>query len=167
VTRDDLTLISILIHVPVVTIWIGLAMFDVFAMFSPALTPEQRARFVARSRWFALAAVAVILVTGVWQTMENPFVKVDSWATLEKLRTKTYGEALFFKHIFVVTTFALTYLTRFVLAPRLIATTQATPAGDAIAVAGLQRTLTLATLLNLAASFGALILAARMEIELH
>ena len=142
-------------------------MFDAFAMLSPALTAEQRARFVTRTRWIALVAVAVILVTGIWQTMENPFVKVDSWATLEKLRTKTYGEALFFKHIFVVTTFALTFLTRFILAPRLVATAQATPGGETVEVAGLQRTLTFATLLNLAACFGAVILAARMEIELH
>src|SRR5205814_2656818 len=136
-------------------------------MLSPALTPEQRAHLIARTRWLALVAVAVILVTGIWQTMENPFVRVNSWSTLEKLRTKTYGEALFYKHIFVMTTFALTYLTRFVLAPRLIATTASSPAGATVAVAGLQRTLTVATLLNLAACFAAVILAARMEIELH
>jgi putative copper export protein len=168
VSKDDLTLISILVHVPFVTFWIGLVMFDAFTMLSPALSTEQRARFIARTRWIAVIAVAVILLTGIWQTMENPFVKVDSWATLEKLRTKTYGQALFFKHICVFTTFALTYFTRFVLAPRLIASAETAPTGDAVAAtSGLQRALTLATLLNVAACFGAVILAARMEIELH
>src|SRR5205823_729803 len=120
VTKDDLTLISILVHVPFVTVWIGLVLFDAFAMLSPALAPEQRAHLIARTRWLALVAVAVILVTGIWQTMENPFVKVNSWSTLEKLRTKTYGEALFFKHICVVATIVLTFFSRFVLAPRLL-----------------------------------------------
>ena len=165
-SKDDLTLVSILVHVPFVTAWIGLVMFDAFAALSPGLTPEQRGHFIARTRWVAVAAIAVILVTGIWQTMENPFVKVDSWATLEKLRTKTYGEALFFKHMFVVMTFVLTLINRFILAPRMVEAVAVRPNGGAAAVT-MQRTLTWSSLLNVVACFGALILAARMEIELH
>jgi putative copper export protein len=167
VSKSDLTLVSLLVHVPFVTAWIGLVMFDAFAALSPGLTPEQRGRFIARTRWIAIAAIAVILVTGIWQTMENPFVKVDSWATLEKLRTKTtYGEALFYKHIFVIATFVLTLFNRFVLAPRMVGAVAVT-SSERLTALTLQRSLTWATLLNVVACFGAVVLAARMEIELH
>src|SRR5512132_155930 len=98
--RDEITLVSLLIHVPSVTAWVSFAAFDVFACVGPGLRREQRRRLVRSLRWPTLALIVLIVATGVWQTMENPFVKVDSIALLEKLRdTTTYGKALFVKHI--------------------------------------------------------------------
>src|SRR5690242_13811391 len=163
-SNDDVTLVSILIHVPFIMAWIGLVLFDIFASSTPGLADRERGRLIARTRAVTVLIIAVILITGIWQTAENPFVKVTSWSTLEKLRTRTYGEALFFKHIFVVITVALTLWTRFLLAPRLEA--QAVTANGAVAEEsrGLQRLIARVSLLNLAACFAALILAARMEI---
>ena len=166
-SKDDVTLVSILVHVPFITAWIGLVLFDVFASSTPGIPDGQRGRLIARARWAAVGIIAVILVTGIWQTAENPFVKVSSWATLEKLRSRTYGEALFFKHIFVVITIALTFWTRFVLAQRLAMASVATTGVLTGEGQSLRRLITRVSLLNLGACFFAVLMAARMEIELH
>ena len=165
-SKEDWTLVSLLVHVPFVTAWIGLVLFDSFAAFAPGIADDQRSRLIARTRWIAVAIIAVIIVTGVWQTMENPFVKVHSYSALERLRDKTYGEALFFKHIFIVMTVVLTFLTRFILAPRwLAATREGSP--DRTPAAGRSPLISWAIILNIGACFSALVLAARMTIELH
>ena len=166
--RQDITLLSLWVHLPVVTTWIGLVMFDVFVSLAPGLSTAQRGRMIAWSRPLVVIAILVILVTGIWQTMDNPFVQVNSFSTLEELRGRTfYGRALFFKHGFVLATFGLTILVRFILAPRLMAV-GAAPAGGAVpASPQLERPVLWLSLLNLGACLGALIMATLMIMELH
>jgi putative copper export protein len=167
--RDDFTLLSILIHVPFVTAWIGLVMFDAFAAFTPGLDDAQRPRLIIWSQKFTLLALAVILITGVWQTMDNPFVKVDSYHDLTVLRDRTlYGDLLFWKHLCFFMTLVLTLWNRFYLAPRidsnLVVNADGMVAAMQTPVASLLKP---AVLLNLAAALGTLLLASRMILELH
>ncbi len=167
--RADFTLISILIHVPFITAWIGLVMFDAFAAFAPGLDDAQRPRLIMWSQKFTLLAIVVILVTGVWQTMDNPFVKVDSYNDLSVLKERTlYGDLLFWKHVFFVGTLGLTLLNRFYLAPRandgLVAGSDGTVA---IAQAPAASLLKPAVVLNVILAMGTLLLASRMILELH
>ena len=166
--KTGLTLIALWIHVPVVTAWIGLVMLDLLATLAPGLQAAQRGQIIAWSKPFVIVAVAVILLTGIWQTIYNPFNVVNSLDALERLRTTTvYGMVLFWKHGFVLATFALTYATRFVLAPRLVEAEQAaggTATSDGSRVLRSIRGLAAA---NLAACLGALLLATRMVWELH
>src|SRR5258708_26009176 len=94
-------------------------MFDAFLCFTPGLGTNQRLQLIARMRWLTVALILVILATGIWQTIDNPFLRVDSYSTLERLRENyDYGKALFIKHIFVIATFALSLAVRVVLVPR-------------------------------------------------
>ena len=167
--RADFTLVSLLIHIPFITAWIGFVMFDAFAAFAPGIEETQRPRLIQWSQKFTLVAIVVILATGVWQTMDNPFVRVDSYNDLSALRERTlYGDLLFWKHAFVVGTFALTLLIRFYLAPRagggdLVASGD----GTAAALSSTAGLLKPAVLLNLLMCLGALLLASRMVMELH
>jgi putative copper export protein len=157
----DPTLVSLWIHVPLVTAWIGLAMLDLLVVCAPGLMTEQRARILTWSRPFTIGAIIVIMFTGVWQTIFNPIREVTSYAELSNLRNTTmYGHALFWKHGFVMATFALTILARFWLAPRLLAS-------EAAGSEGSERTLFWVTSLNVAACVGALVLATRMIWTLH
>jgi ABC-type multidrug transport system fused ATPase/permease subunit len=173
--RDDLTLISLWVHVPVVTAWVGLVLYDVVVAAVPGLAAPQRGRLIAWSRPLVVVALAVILVTGVWQTIENPLLRVTSWSELGELRQRTYGLALFWKHGFVLATFALTVVVRFVLAPRLAAGKVAAGDGapaqasrtDAAAVDRLTGLVLWLSVLNLAACLGALLLATLMVFQLH
>jgi hypothetical protein len=175
--RQDWLLISLWIHVPFITAWIGLVMLDSVAVFAPGLQEQQRARLLLWSRAFVLVAIPVILVTGIWQTMENPFYRVESYSGLSQLRARTlYGDLLFWKHGFVLATFGLTILVRFILAPRLMAgaTGTAMSSGGAMSMFGMlddaqraSRLAKLSTLLNLLACLGAVLLATRMVAELH
>lgn len=160
--RDDITLISLLVHVPFITAWIGFVMFDAFAAFAPGIDEAQRPRLLTWSQKFTIVAIVVIMVTGIWQTMENPFVRVSSFGDLSELKDRTlYGDLLFWKHVFVVATFGLTLAVRFYLAPR---SAEVSAAGAGSALSGLLKP---AIVLNLVACLGALLLAARMVIELH
>jgi putative copper export protein len=162
----DPTLVSLWIHVPLVTAWIGLAMLDLLAVCAPGLTSEQRGRILTWSRPFTIGAIIVIMFTGVWQTVFNPVREVTSYAELSNLRsTTTYGHALFWKHGFVMVTFALTVIARFWLAPRLLEV--GTTGGGSRQQAGAERTLFWVTSLNMAACVGALVLATRMIWTLH
>ncbi|HLF78935.1 MAG TPA: hypothetical protein VJB57_15760 [Dehalococcoidia bacterium] len=171
--RQDLTIISLWVHVPFIIGWIGLVMLDVVALFGPGLEREQRARLLLWSRPFVILAIGVIMVTGIWQTIENPFYRVESWSGLSELKKRSlYGDLLFWKHVFVVATFGLTLITRFYLAPRLRDGDGAVVAGGGGAMAmlggadvfSLTRT---AVVVNLAACLGAVLLATRMVWELH
>jgi putative copper export protein len=168
-SRDDFTLLSILIHVPFITAWIGLVMFDAFAAYAPGIDEAQRPRLIAWSQKFTLIAIAVIMVTGIWQTMENPFVKVDSYNDLNVLKERTlYGDLLFWKHVFVVATFGLTLINRFYLAPRALSGYVAGTDGTvAVIQAPAVSVLKMTVLLNLLACLLALLLASRMVMELH
>jgi hypothetical protein len=162
----DPTLLALWLHVPFVTAWVGLVMLDVIALIAPGLTTEQRARIVAWSRPFSIVAIVVILATGVWQTIYNPIREVTSYAALAELRTTTmYGHSLFWKHGFVMATFALTLVARFWIAPRLLALSARS--SDATALPGMERTLFWVSSLNLAACLAALVLATRMIWALH
>ncbi|MBI2761509.1 MAG: hypothetical protein HYX51_08800 [Chloroflexi bacterium] len=172
----NLTLLSLWVHIPVVTAWIGLVMFDVFAAAAPGLEPGQRKRMLLWSRPFVIAAIILILLTGIRQTIDTPFTgatggQVTSWARLEKLRDTTYGLALFWKHGAVLATFALTILVRFILAPRITAgELYISGAGVAVAQAQASSTLRLilwASVLNLAACLGALMMVAIMVSQLR
>ena len=175
-TRDDVTLVSLWIHVPLVTSWIGLVFFDVAIMVAPGLELEQRARLIVWSRPFVLVAIVLITATGVWQTMDNPYFRVDSYSLLEQLRDRTvYGKALFWKHAFVLTTFVLTAFVRFGFAPRLAAAAGQPSIGGAgppaavtpAAVRRLQRTVLWLSVANGAACLGSLVFATRMIWTLH
>ena len=171
--RQDLTMISLWVHVPFIIAWIGLVMLDVVALFAPGLEREQRARLLVWSRPFVLLAIGVILVTGIWQTIENPFYRVESWSGLSELKKRSlYGDLLFWKHVFVVATFGLTLITRFFLAPRLRNEPEGAlvTSGGALAMVWGSNVMSLtkiAAVANLGACLGAVLLATRMVFELH
>ena len=163
-TLDPL-LISLVIHIPAVTIWVGLALWDAFLSLTPGLDQSQRARLIARTGMLTLLLILVIMVTGVYQTIDNPFREIKSYSDLSGLRADTtYGMALFVKHAFVIVTFILSLIVRFYLAPRAL---NVYSADGGAAVATQTRVLTSATLINLAVCMLALVAASRMTIELH
>jgi len=165
-SADDLTLLSLWIHIPIVTAWIGLVMFDLFVSLAPGFTIEQRGRLVAWSRPFVIVAVLVIMLTGIWQTVHNPIrPDVTTYDELQGLKATTYGNALFWKHGMVLATFALTVLVRFMIAPVLMR--GVTASGGALASFQNLRGLSWLSALNLLACLGALIFATRMVWELH
>jgi len=150
--------ISLLVHVPVAVTWVGLVAIEAFLCISRDVSGGQRMRLIAAMRWPTVALLVIILATGVWQTLHNPFVEVTNWATLEELRTTTaYGAALFWKHVFIVGTVGLAFVSRFVLAPRARA-------------AGTEHTsmaFRAVVYLNLAACLLVLLATTRMTIALH
>ncbi|MEI6136509.1 MAG: hypothetical protein WCQ48_03715 [Chloroflexota bacterium] len=155
---EDWLLVSLLIHVPVAVTWIALVGIEAFLCTVREVPGGQRMRPIAAMRWPTVALLALILLTGVLQTMNNPFVVVRSWATLEELRTTTaYGTALFWKHIFVVATVAFAIVSRFVIAPRAIAAGEDRPSMLLRAVAYLDVVACLLVLLS----------TTRMTITLH
>jgi uncharacterized cupredoxin-like copper-binding protein len=163
--RPDLLLVSLIVHIPAVTIFVGLALWDVFLTFMPGIERAQRARMIGKTAVLTLVLIAIIMVTGVYQTIENPFRSIRSYSDLHDLRSDTtYGMALFIKHAFVILTFILSPILRFYFAPR-VANVEAGP--DGAAVASDAKLLQLATVVNLALCMLALMAAARMTIELH
>lgn len=163
-SRHDITLISLLFHIPAITFWVGLAMWDVFATLTPGLADEQRVRLIGRMKTLTLLLISIIMVTGIWQTIDNPFSRVESYSALEALRDNTtYGKALFVKHIFVIATFAISIFVRFFLASRAEASIQS----DGTMAAQQSKWLTYAVVLNLGVTLLAVLSAARMTIELH
>lgn len=152
------TLVSLLVHVPVVVAWIGLVGLEVFLCTVRDIPGGQRLDPIAAMRWPTVALLLVIIVTGIWQTMHNPFVTVSSWQTLEKLKdTTNYGMALFWKHGFVIATVVLSLASRFVIAPRALLR------GDH-AASGMLRVV---VWLNLLACLMTLLATTRMTITLH
>ena len=144
--------------VPVVVAWIALVGLEVFLCTVRDVPGGQRMRPIAAMRWPTVALLAVILVTGVWQTINNPFVAVTSFDTLEELKNTTaYGMALFWKHVFVVGTVAASLASRFALAPA------ALRRGDAAASGALRAVVWL----NLLACLLTLLATTRMTITLH
>ena len=155
---EEWTLVSLLIHVPVVVAWIALVGLEVFLCTVRDVPGGQRMRPIVAMRWPTVALLVVITVTGVWQTMNNPFVAVNSFETLEELRdTTAYGMALFWKHVFVVATVVLSVVSRFVLAPKASAQGEASAPGALRAVVWL----------NLLACLLTLLATTRMTITLH
>ncbi|MPZ48767.1 MAG: hypothetical protein GEU75_05545 [Dehalococcoidia bacterium] len=170
--NQDWLLVSLWVHVPFITAWIGLVMLDTVAVFAPGLEGVQRRRLLLWSRVFVLIAIPVIMATGIWQTIENPFFRVEAYSGLKELRDRTlYGDLLFWKHGFVLATFGLTILVRFILAPRLPSEPSMGMSGGAATMeqtaTGTLRLVQLATVLNLASCLGAVLLATRMVAELH
>ena len=164
-STPDALLISLVIHIPAVTIWVGLALWDAFLSLTPGLEQSQRARLIARTGMLTLLLIVVIMVTGVYQTIDNPFRDIKSYSDLSGLRADTtYGMALFVKHAFVILTFILSLIVRFYLAPRAITVYAA---GDGAAGSTQTRVLAIAALINLALCMLALVAASRMTIELH
>jgi putative copper export protein len=164
-SRHDITEISLFFHIPAITLWVGLAMFDIFALVTPGFEPEQRARLISRFKWFSVVLIVIIMITGIWQTLDNPFHRVDSYSSLEYLRNNyAYGTALFVKHIFVIATFGVSILVRFYLAPR---TEVSVIEGDGAAALSQTKLLTWMAVLNLALTLAAVVAASRMTIELH
>ena len=171
-STDNILLLSLWIHVPMVTIWIGLVMFDLYAILAPGLDTAQRARLLTWSCPFVMVAIPVIAATGIWQTIHNPLGDVTSWAALGALKEKTYGYALFWKHGFVLATFAMTVYVRFFLAKRLAVTTASVAASSTTGISSgdagaLPRSILWVSLANAAACLGALMFATRMIWTLH
>jgi plastocyanin len=114
-------LVSLAIHIPSAVAWLGIVVFDAFVVAVPFLTPAQRGALLLRPRWIILATIPLFTVTGIYQTIYNPFGTITTYADLSALRTDTvYGLALFWKHGFVVASMALTLAVTFWFAPRLI-----------------------------------------------
>ena len=131
-TRNTLLFISLVIHVPAAIVWLGLALFDLFVVAVPFLSPAQRGGLLMRPRWLVVGLIPVILLTGIYQTINNPFNTLTDIASLEALRNETtYGFALFLKHGFVIASWVLTLALSFWVAPRLIAFADDTTAGAA------------------------------------
>lgn len=162
----DLALLSLFVHVPIVTVWIGLVMLDLFASAVPGMATAQRGRVIAWSRPIVILSVVIIVTTGTIQTIINPFQDVNGWTTLERLRETPYGTALFFKHGFVLLTFAITMWVRFPLASRLMAE-RVTTNGVAVTASGLTRQALGLSIINLLACLGTLLFTTRMLWELH
>lgn len=115
-------LISLMVHIPSAIAWLGIVLFHVIVVAVPFLTPAQRGALLARPRWLVLITIPLFFVTGVYQTIFNPFGTITSLDDLTRLRTETaYGLALFWKHAFVLASMALTLAVTFWFAPRLIA----------------------------------------------
>ena len=161
----DLLLISLIIHVPAISIWIGLSLWDTFVMVTPSIEQQEKARLIGKTAFLTLLLLVIILITGIYQTIENPFRSIESYNDLSNLRKDTdYGMALFVKHIFVILTFIVSPIIRFYLAPR--AGKVAMSSGGA-AVAGDTKLLMIATLVNFALCMAALVATSRMTFELH
>ena len=155
---EEWTGISLLVHVPVAVAWSALVGIEAFLCARSDVGGGQRMRAIAAMRWPTLALLLVILVTGIWQTIYNPFLVVTSFATLEELKNTTaYGTALFWKHVFVVGTVVFAVVTRFVLAPRAVAAGVDAPSGP---MRGL-------VWLNVLACVLVLMATSRMTITLH
>ncbi|HEY7268216.1 MAG TPA: hypothetical protein VH951_00180, partial [Dehalococcoidia bacterium] len=164
---NDTLLVSLLVHIPAVTIFVGLALWDSFVALTPGIGQGQRARMIGKTGVLTLLLIAIIMVTGVYQTIYNPFRSIESYSDLSHMREETtYGLALFIKHAFVFSSFILSPIIRFYLAPR-AGSSVAAVEPDGTAVATETKQLQLATLLNLGLCMGALLAAARMTIELH
>ena len=162
---NDLLLVSLLVHIPAVTIFVGLALWDAFVAMTPGIAQQQRARMISKTAVLTLVLIAIVMVTGVYQTIYNPFRSIESYSDLSHMRDETtYGMALFIKHAFVFSSFFLSPFIRFYLAPR---AGNVAAQADGTAVATEAKQLQWATLLNLALGMGALLSAARMTIELH
>jgi hypothetical protein len=99
--------------------------------------------------------------------MKNPFIEVNSFATLEQLRERTYGFALFLKHGAVLATFGLTIIVRFFLAPRLAAVPVTAGNAEPPAAQRLKQLVLGASALNLLACLAALLFTTRMVWTLH
>ena len=157
-SAEEWVLVSLLIHVPIVVGWIGLVGLEAFLCTARELPGGQRLRPIVAMRWPTVALLVIFMVTGIWQTMYNPFLVVDSWATLQELKdTTTYGLALFWKHGFVLATVGLSVASRFVLAPA------ALRRGDAAASGALRAVVWL----NLLACLFTLLATTRMTMTLH
>ena len=152
------TLASLQIHVHILVAWIALVGIEVFLCTARDASGGQRMRSIAAMRWPTVVLIVVFMVTGVWQTMHNPFVPVSSWDTLQELKNTTiYGMALFVKHIFVAGTVVLSVASRFVIAPRALARDEDAASG----------TLRLLAWLNLLACLATLLATTRMTMTLH
>jgi hypothetical protein len=122
-TTETITLILLWVHVPFAIAWIGIAMLDAFLAITPGLLPRQRAALIRSTLPIVLVAIPVIILTGIWQTVYNPLTRPQwSLALLDDLRRTTYGQALFYKHVFVVGTLLATLAIKLVLIRRLEAT---------------------------------------------
>lgn len=167
--QEDVTLVSLLVHVPFIIAWIGLVILDAVAVFTPGMQVDQRSRLLLWSRPFVALAIIVIMVTGIWQTMHNPFFEVSSWSDLQELKKRDYGLLLFWKHVFVIATFGLTVITRFFLARRMNEPV-AVNAGGVLAMTYGQSGFNLAklaTLANVSACLLIVLLATGMIYQLH
>jgi len=157
-------LVSLMVHIPAAIAWLGIVLFDAIVVAVPFLTPGQRGALLARPRWLVLLTIPLFAVTGIYQTIFNPFGTITSYADLTALRSNTtYGLALYLKHGFVFASMVLTLAVTFWFAPRLIAF-----AGDTTAeTVTPSRLPSLLTWANVAACIALLACVAVMVFQLH
>lgn len=157
-------LVSLLIHIPAAIAWLGIVLYDAIVAAVPFLTPAQRGALLARPRWLVLVTIPLFGLTGIYQTIFNPFGTITSYADLSHLReSTTYGFALFLKHGFVFASMALTLAVTFYFAPRLLAFAEDTR-DSAITPSRLP---TLLSWLNVASCVALLACVAVMVFQLH
>jgi len=157
-------LVSLMVHIPAAIAWLGIVLFDAIVVAVPFLTPAQRGALLARPRWLVLLTIPLFFITGIYQTIFNPFGTITSYADLTALRSNTtYGLALFLKHGFVFASMALTLAVTFWFAPRLIAFAGDTTA-ETVTPSHLPSLLTWA---NVAACIALLACVAVMVFQLH
>ena len=114
--------ISLLIHIPAAVTWLGIVLYDAIVATVPFLTPAQRGSLLRRPWWLVLLTIPLFGLTGIYQTIYNPFSTITDYASLANLRyTTAYGNALFWKHGFVFASMALTLALTFWFAPKLVA----------------------------------------------
>jgi plastocyanin len=176
--------VSLAIHIPAAITWLGVVLYQAVVGAVPFLTTVQRADLLQRPRWLVLAAIPLFVVTGTYQTINNPFVTLTDFQTAEAFRaTSAYAQALFYKHGFVLLSMALTLAVTFWLAPllaRSAATESLTGSGEkagdrvpagagalgAIGTAGAGR-IPLVAWANVAACLALLLCVAVMVFQLH
>ncbi|MEJ7664525.1 MAG: hypothetical protein WKG07_35925 [Hymenobacter sp.] len=129
--------VSLAIHIPAAITWLGIVLYQALVGVVPYLSSAQRADLLQRPKWLALATIPLFMITGIYQTIYNPFVTITDFETLENFRaSSTYGLALFWKHGFVFLSMALTLAVTFWFAPRMaaVSATMATTSGRTITV---------------------------------
>ncbi len=166
--------VSLAIHIPASIAWLGVVLYQALVGLVPFLSPSQRADLLQRPKWLALATIPLFMVTGIYQTIYNPFVTITDLESLERFRAgTTYGLALFWKHGFVMISVALTLAVTFWFAPRMatVGAAAATTSGRTLTVDATQpatsRLPALLTWANVAACLALLLCVAVIVFQLH
>ena len=118
------------LHLVAMATWIGPQVF-LFVAVAPALRklvdPQVRRRatevLTARYNLLAWGSLAILVITGILNTLG----RLPTW---EAFFTTAYGRALLIKHVFIVGIVLLTSIHGFVIGPRILAFTPASPAQE-------------------------------------
>ena len=132
--------------------WVGSLLFAALVLSLPwdALALDRRLMLLRRGRWALALGLLVILPTGVWNTMYNPALRpppgvksalglvpsVTNWDQLQELKETPYGYALYVKHLLILASIAVSFVTHFVLQRRLAQTSGGLALAGAVPASG-------------------------------